>query len=475
MSNSFPFVAPTEERALARRDAAYWFALAIAALGVAAIFSLVLVVGRTPFFLTLVAGDTEFARRSLVVHVNLSLGVWFFCNLAGLFCLLPGARKFRPAPAAAALATLGVIVFSVPMFFRSATPILSDYVPVLHHPLFFIGLILFAAGIALNFFDARLLSTAPVPGDIPEPAQQGVRLAVLTFFLALLTMAGAYFTRPEGADAAAYFQHLFWGGGHVFQAVNTLGMLVAWLILLRHLTGKAGVSTGVAGAFFGLIVLCHVGAPWVAFRHLSPLWFTRMMEFGLFPAVLAFLGFGLITLWRQRRELNTRTPAFVGFVSSALMALIGFVLGGMITVSNTLIPAHYHANIGAVTVAYMAMMLALLRETGYDVAWPRLAAWQPAIYAVGQMAFVLGYAIAGSFGDAARKTYGQAPAHESAWLGMAIAGAGGAVALIGGVIFVLIVIKTVLAARSDHEPPLEVDLEEVGETGASTPAASALR
>jgi hypothetical protein len=302
-----------------------------------------------------------------------------------------------------------------------------------------------------------------------------VRIAAVTFFIALLTMAGAYYTRQDGADVATYFQHLFWGSGHVFQAVNILGMLVAWLILLRHLTGETGVSTRVAGAFFLLIFLCHVGAPWVAFNNLSPRWFTHMMEFGLFPAVLAFLGFGLIAWWRRRKTLNTRTPAFVGFISSALMALIGFGLGGMITVSNTLIPAHYHANIGAVTVAYMAMMLALLSETGHTISWPRLAVWQPSIYAVGQMAFVLGYAIAGTFGDAARKTYGQAPPHQPAWLGMAIAGAGGAVALIGGVIFVLIVIKTLLATRNDTRRPIEHHSDSAGETDKNTHAVNALR
>jgi hypothetical protein len=65
---------------------------------------------------------------------------------------------------------------------------------------------------------------------------------------------------------------------------------------------------------------------------------------------------------------------------------------------------------------------------------------------------VLGYAIAGTFGDAARKTYGQAPTHQPAWLGMAIAGAGGAVALVGGAIFVVIVIKTMLHARANSLP-----------------------
>src|SRR5690606_940760 len=115
-----PPPALSPERAIARRDAVRWFVLAIASLAVAAVFSLVLVVGRTPASAAIFGGDVALPRRSRVVHVNLALGVWFFAIIAGLFCLLPGARRTRTAPLAVSLATLGVIGFSIPMFFRAA-------------------------------------------------------------------------------------------------------------------------------------------------------------------------------------------------------------------------------------------------------------------------------------------------------------------------------------------------------------------
>jgi len=440
------------ERVLARRDAACWFALAIASLAIAAVFSIVLVVGRTPVLAAVFASDVDFPRRSLVVHVNLSLGVWFFCILAGLFCLLPGARPRRMAPLAVGLSTIGTILFIIPMFFRSATPVLSDYILVLNNSLFFAGLIVFTVGIILNFIDPRMLPTRAVESDIPEAAQHGLRVAALTFCVAIITMIGAHFSMPADSSLLSYYQYLFWGGGHILQAVNVLGMLVVWLILLRYLTGRSVLPSAIATALFVLILLPNLAGPFWTFGGAPQQWFTRLMEFGIFPAVLIFLAYGIAALWRSKSTLDIKNPAFVGWVASALMAVIGFILGGMITVSNTLIPAHYHANIGAVTVAYMAGTLILLKEVGFTFPGPRIAAWQPAIYAVGQMIFVLGYAIAGKIGDAARKVYGQEPHHHPAQLiGMGIAGFGGAIALVGGVIFVIIVINTVRKSRKHHD------------------------
>ena len=46
-----------------------------------------------------------------------------------------------------------------------------------------------------------------------------------------------------------------------------------------------------------------------------------------------------------------RDPRLIGVVLSGAMALSGFVLGASICSSNTMIPGHYHASIGAVTMA----------------------------------------------------------------------------------------------------------------------------
>jgi hypothetical protein len=461
---------PSAARTVARRDAARWFALAVGSLAVAGLSSAALVAGRVPGLGAVLVRDPGLARRSLVVHVNLAMGVWFFSCVAGLFCLLPGARRVRTAPVAVWLAAAGAAGFVVPMFFAGATPILSDYVPVLDNRLFLAGLGAFAAGTALNFADRRLLpaAAAAADSDLPPAAQHGVRAAAAAFVVALLTVAGAYVRSRGGGGASGmpplvYFEELFWGGGHVLQVANTLGMLVSWLVLLHRLTGggprAAAVPQRLAVALFAALLLPALAGPWLTLGGHPGFWFTRMMQYGIFPAVSVFLVYAAGAVWRRRASLAAagafRTPAFVGLATSAAMTVAGFVLGGMIGVSNTLIPAHYHANIGAVTVAYMAALLTLMPRLGAGLAWPRLAAWQPLLFAAGQMTFALGLATAGSLGNAARKTYGaEQRLHSTAErVGLAMAGAGGAVALVGGTLFVALVAYAALRRKAGAVAP----------------------
>src|SRR5690606_35984854 len=109
-------------------DAARWFGLAVGALAVSGVFSLILVVGRIPATAAVLMPDPLLAQRSLVVHVNLAMGVWFFSCIAGLFCLLPGRRPSRRTLWAQGLAVVGVVLLIIPTFFSTAEPILSNYV-----------------------------------------------------------------------------------------------------------------------------------------------------------------------------------------------------------------------------------------------------------------------------------------------------------------------------------------------------------
>ena len=73
-----------------------------------------------------------------------------------------------------------------------------------------------------------------------------------------------------------------------------------------------------------------------------------------------------------------------------------------------MIPAHYHASIGGITAAFMAVTYLMLRAFGFSISTRRLrraAAMQPAVYGVGQMIFASGFALAGIFGMS-RKAYG---------------------------------------------------------------------
>jgi heme/copper-type cytochrome/quinol oxidase subunit 1 len=144
-----------------------------------------------------------------------------------------------------------------------------------------------------------------------------------------------------------------------------------------------------------------------------------------------------------------RRPETIGFLAIAGLCVLGFVLGALIQGSNTMVPAHYHASIGAVTAAFMTVTYVLLAPLGLRLPEGRLgrwAAWQPALFGVGQMVFAVGFGMAGAAG-AARKAYGSEQAIRSTqeWVGLFVMGVGGLVAVAGGILFL-----TILAVAWRH-------------------------
>ena len=92
--------------------------LGLLSLVAAGIFSLLLVLGRTPVIQSLVP-FVDFFRVALVVHVNLSVLVWLLAKIValvlyivlGIICMrsLPGSRR----QAVSFVAAIGVIVYIV--------------------------------------------------------------------------------------------------------------------------------------------------------------------------------------------------------------------------------------------------------------------------------------------------------------------------------------------------------------------------
>lgn len=425
------------------RSAVRWFALAVAALAIAGMFAVVLVLARVPMIASALQLDPALAQRSLVVHVNLATGVWFFAFIAGLCCLGAGARPRRGAAVAVSLATAGVIAFVLSAL-SGAGVVLSDYVPVIDHGLFLAGLAAFATGVVLATF-RRTCSTSDAHA-LPPEVQQGLRASAIAFAIAMLTIAAAIVCGTAGASRLASFQHLFWGGGHVLQFAATAGMLAAWLLLVHQLVGRSAISSRLSAALFALLVLPTSIAPGLVLTRQHPRAFTRMMELGIFPVVIVVMVAGLMAVRRHGRRGPVHWPAqpvaLSGLAVSVGMTLLGFALGAAIVGDTTLTPAHYHISIGAVTVSFMAAVIVLLPRFGAPVRWPRLAMWQPLIYGGGQTVFALGLAIAGFWGRSARKLYSaeqvvSAPAERIGWI---VAGVGGLFAFAGGIAFVAIVV-----------------------------------
>lgn len=421
-------------------NAIRWLALAVLALAVSGLLAVVLVLGHVPAIASAHLLDAELAQRSLVVHVNLATGVWFFAFIVGLSCLGAWPRRY----AGVALAVAGVIAFSAAGLAR-APVVLSDYVPVIDHPLFLAGLAAFAAGVivaSVRSFRATATSRA-----LPPDVQHGLRAAQIAFAIAMLTIVAAYVCRDPDATRAASFQHLFWGGGHVLQFAAVAGMLATWLLLFHQIVGTSPISSRLSALLFTALVLPTASAPWLVLTGQSPRAFTRMMELSIFPVVIVLIIAGVAAASRQGRPSEGHWPvqriAVVGLLVSIAMTLLGFALGAAITGDTTLTPAHYHVSIGAVTVSFMTTLIVILPKLGAPVRWPRLAIWQPLLYGGGQTIFALGLAIAGFWGGAARKVY--AAEHASsvpmARIGWLVASVGGVFALVGGVAFVAIIVS----------------------------------
>jgi hypothetical protein len=442
--------------AVERRLARQWLALALGVLALAGLFALMVVVARMPPLDRLVT-DPLFFKRCLVGHVNMALVAWFYSFVAALLLLLPSRHApGRVARGAVFVAFAGVLAMLLGAGAPEAQPLLSNYIPTIDHWLFKTGQVLFGVGVLASFVDRRLLPGGEVREavlDLPGAARAGLWAAAAALLLATLTFAVAWSSQPAGLEPEAYYELLFWGGGHVLQLVCVAAMVAVWIALLSSALGTSPVSPQAGTLLFGALVLPWGVAPLLA---LEGSWssayrvgFTGLMRWGIFPVVSIFLALCLSALWRARREGRIRTrdladPRISAFVVSAGLTLLGFVLGAVIRGSNTMVPAHYHASVGGVTVAFMAVTYLLLPAFGLSEPsgrLRRLAGWQPALYGAGMLLFAAGFGLAGAYGMG-RKIYGAEQAARGAveTFGLSLMGVGGFVSAAGGLLFLAVVL-----------------------------------
>jgi cytochrome c oxidase subunit 1 len=430
-------------------EARRWFGLAVGSLVIAGLLSLSVVVGRLPGLAELI-GDPLFFKRCLVVHVDLALVVWFYALLAGL-AALRSVDTGRVGGFAFGLAVGGVGAMLVGALMRGAQPVLANYVPVIDHPLFLGGIAAFFVGVLL-FLLATLGNSAPAHAGGPaSDAAAGLQAAAITVLLAGATWVSTRAALPDGLDAWTRFEFSAWGAGHVLQVANAAAMLAVWLWLLARATGRPVLSAGAARIVFSLLVAPHFAMPLLTLRGaLDPLYHsgaTLLMRWGIFPVVLAVLALGVRHL--RKHGISTRDAlapvARAGFVASAALTLLGIVLGACIRGSTTLVPAHYHASLGGVTVALMTaayLVCDAIARGGLAAAVVRSARRQVTLFGVGQTVFALGFAIGGAYG-LGRKAYAGEQHVRSAGelVGLGVMGVGGLVATAAGLWFLFLVLR----------------------------------
>jgi len=447
-----PYDLPVPEGAR-RRLALGWLALGLGSLIGAGLFSVLLVLARTPY-LQHWFPVADFFRVALVVHVDLSVLVWFFA-LGGVLWSLSGSERLLGLGWVALIVTaLGAVILCIAPFVHPGTPVMSNYIPVLDEPVFLGGLIVFGEGVLLLTLRS-LVAVQPV-GVSPDGAASlrfGLNAAAVSSGIALLAFGLSHAQLPPDLDARAYYDVLFWGGGHVIQFTYTLLMLVAWLWLASACGARIPLTPRIALLMFAialmsvfLIPVIYLAYDVVSVEHRRLM--TWLMEFG---GGLAILPLGLavvIGLLRAEATAAEARPLRAALVSSLVLFGVGGAVGFMIEGSNVKIPAHYHGCIVGVTLALMGLVYLLLPRLGMGRPSVRLATLQPYLYGAGQLLHVAGLLWSGGYGVQRKVAGGEQVLRSTAEIaGMGLMGAGGLIAVVGGLLFVVVVLQAVWRAR----------------------------
>jgi hypothetical protein len=450
----FELAVPLDARATLARG---WFALAVAALATSGVLAVLLVLSRTPGLARLFP-VANFFHVALVAHVDLSVLVWFLSFAGVLWSLNSTSRALPLAWAALVLATLGAIGIAVSPFAGGA-PIMSNYVPVIESPAFLAGLVLFAAGIGLLV--VRGLFASPLVGihlDGAGALRFGLNGSIVAAAVAALAFGWSYFALPASLDGKAYYELLFWGGGHVLQFSYTLLMLVAWLILAGAVGAPVPLSPRVATLLFGIGLCAVFATPLVYYaygvgsveHHRLQTWLMRFGGGLAIAPVAAAVLFALIRggAARHRRFDGAARPLFATLVVSLVLFGAGGLIGFAIHGSNVRIPAHYHGSIVGVTVAMMGLAYWLLPRLGFAQPAPKLATWQAYLYGGGQLLHIVGLVWSGGYGIQRKVADGAEATRSLEQLaGMGLMGLGGLIAIVGGMLFVAVVLTAVIRGR----------------------------
>ncbi|MFC1672995.1 cbb3-type cytochrome c oxidase subunit I [Pseudomonadota bacterium] len=452
-----------------------WSVLALIVLGTAGLFALPLAFGRAPGLSDHFPFFVDNFHRFLVVHVDFSFVVFFLCVFAAVAHItayrLKGGKPdysfleyiaFRGS--VMAVAGMFVPVFPIDADFQQifpmlvGEPVMSNYVPVLTSPLFYVSLLLLAVSMAcmalmvlMNLFDRTgeevkthgygidLLSLAGIMGSI------FYLLAFGQFLYAWSLLNGQPLDHQFNED-------LFWAGGHILQFVNVALLIGAW-----YAVGSAVFKTipfNPMAVVAGLLLLALGAAATPIFSTVFEMFGgTWRMAFTDLQYVFGLVGL-IVALPLAKSVLGAvdkpwKNPGYVVLVLSPIVFGIGGVMGLFVDGQDTRTPAHYHGMIAGVTLAFMGLfyvvILPLLKR---EIKYKRLSLTSVWMFGVSQALASTGLFLAGGHG-AQRKVAGaeQGLTEFTAKLGMGLNGGAGLLAIIGGALFVWVAASALLSKK----------------------------
>jgi cytochrome c oxidase subunit 1 len=447
-------------RSAVRRELIGWAWLAVGALAVAGVFALLLALSRIPGMEKTPFWPIDFFYKGLVIHVVFSLVIW----LQGVFAFLVSVATLKLAGddvRAAPLGRLGqgavLLAFPclfAPAFLEATQPALTNYIPIIRHPAYDIGLFALALGVLAPV--VRLLVNLPGRLAFAPPTAIAMALGGFVYALALICFAVATVLLAHNGELASR-EELFWGGGHVLQFVYAALMVTNWSILARMSLGEEAVDNRIFLASLALIALIAVAAPgfYAVFAPFSDPQREafRFLQFGIAAPTLIFAISLASRALRSSTPWPWRDPAFFALAMSLALFALGGVIGFMIDGSDTRTPAHYHAVITAVSVSSAGMLLTYgLQEVGKPAAPPRLTRVLIGLYGGGQFVASIAMFVAGGYGALRKTPSGAGTLDTVAAAGMAVHGIASIFTILGGAAFVIVAIRALWRATPVRSP-----------------------
>jgi cytochrome c oxidase subunit 1 len=439
--------------------------------------------------------------RMLTLHGMVALVVWIvFWEMAGLYfgsTIVLNARQIAPKVGWVAflLMVVGTTLVAWAVLTGHADVLFSSYIPLKAHPLYYLGIILFAVGalivVGLFFANVIVAKKEKTYGDGPLPLFTfGLLVAAILAVGTLL--AGAFIFVPtflwslgiiETIDSSVY-RLTFWGFGHSAQQVNVAAMISIWYLGSFLTVGGTSLNEKVSRVAF---LLYLIGINLASAHHLlvdpvpSPAWKVVNTSYFMYLAVLASMihAFAVPSSIESAQRRRGYTKGLFGWLknvpwgnpafSAIFLAIVGFgfiggitgVINGMeqtnITVHNTIaIPGHFKGTVViGTTLTFMGATYYLIplifrkKISGFAI-----AKIQPWIFAGGVVLLSAGLSILGYMGVPRRHwditfsggpfTYTFPPITDLFWV---VAVLGGIIAFTGALIWILIVVVSVFFGK----------------------------
>ncbi len=460
--------------------------------------------------------------RLLTAHgLNMLIFFIIFFEIAILYFAGPVALSSRlPAPRFGwlvfGLMVAGAVLVDVMVFAGKADVLFTSYVPLRAEPPYYLGIILFAVGALLgvgHFFAALVVAKREksYEGSVPLVTFGGLTAAIIAV-ITLLHGAAVYIPTYfwslglMNMDPQVY-RLIWWGLGHSSQQINVAAMVAVWYLLAGLTVGAVVLNEKISRWAFVL----YIGFISMASAHhllvdpgMGPAWKVWNTSYAMYLAVLASMIHGFTV--PAGIELGQRLRGFVkgrfgwlkkapwsdpGFSGMFLSLLIFGFLGGITGVTvgteqiniiahNTLrIPGHFHTTVvGGTALAFMALTYYLLPLIfRRKVAFWGMAKLQPYVFAAGITTMSMGMTFAGVFGVPRRHwdiSFSQAPFTmefpPAVDLLMALVGLGGVTAAIGGLMYILVAVKSVFFGEKLDLERLEPRMAGVPQGVAKLPA-----